>query len=431
MARLITCGWESGNPQEGARPTPTLVSGYSAVTSPVRSGQYALQPVSSAAPPGITYGSVATSDQTFLPALDVTYFLRCWIYYTALDIGSLKLMFVGGGAGSTGANIDAALNPSGQVELRFNQIVKATSAILAPGAWHLIEMSAKITSTTSDVGQLRVNGTDLGTITADAGWNTIPSIGVAYHGSVSTNVTYDDLAINDSTGTTQNSWPDQDKLLLLKPVADNAKGTGWTTDSAGTINFFTATASVNGIADTTANDGTHQIRNATSNANSAYDAQVTDYIAAGITAADTIRAVQAVVCTGAPIVTGAKLGTVGVVSNPAGTMGNLGTQDTASAFWGGTTVAVNDGWKWSYGPYQAAPTVTLATKPVVRINQVTASTRIAMVDFLGLYVDYTPPAGTTYNDSRTVIGSISGTAIESYSHDRKCFWCRYRKWQWG
>jgi hypothetical protein len=412
MARLVTCGWETAVVGEGGGASSTT---YSVVTTPVRSGQYALQPAAGQTPVGVTYGSTAANNAAFTAALDVTYFIRLWIYFAATG-GDVKLGFVGGGGGSIN-NVDANLNASGQVELRFNGVVKATSAVLATGAWHLIELSAKITSTTSDVGQLRVNGTDLGTFTADANMNTVPTVGIANHIAGSTVVTYDDLAINDSTGATQNSWPDHGKLLLLKPVADSAKGAGWTTDSAGTTNFFTATAGVNGIADTTAGDGTHQIRNAASNANSAYDAQVTDYATAGVTAGDTIRAVQAITLTGAPVTTSAKLGTVGVVSNPAGTMGNLGTQNTAGAFWGGSAASTPGGWKWSYGPYEVAPSVTLGTRPVVRINQVTASTRIAMVDFLGLYVDYTPPGGTTYNDSGSGTVTSSGGSTESYRHD--------------
>jgi hypothetical protein len=36
-----------------------------------------------------------------------------------------------------------------------------------------------------------------------------------------------------------------------------------------------------------------------------------------------------------------------------------------------------------------APTVTLGTAPVMRITNSTASTRIADVCFMGIYVDYT------------------------------------------
>jgi hypothetical protein len=37
-----------------------------------------------------------------------------------------------------------------------------------------------------------------------------------------------------------------------------------------------------------------------------------------------------------------------------------------------------------------APSVTLGTAPVMRITQVTASTRIAVVCAMFIYVDYTP-----------------------------------------
>src|SRR3954470_12054277 len=224
MARLITCGWESGNALEGTRPVPSTLTDYATVTSPVRSGQYALQPIINQSPIGLTYGGTAVTDQTFTAALAVTYFIRFWIYFDTLGTADAKLCFVGGGGGGTITNIEAVfISASGRVDLRFNGVVKATSAVLAPGTWHLIELSANITSTTSDVGQLRINGVDLGTFTADAGTSVVPIVGIANNtGGNSTILTYDDLAINDSTGATQNSWPDQDKLVMLKPIADTA-----------------------------------------------------------------------------------------------------------------------------------------------------------------------------------------------------------------
>jgi hypothetical protein len=134
---------------------------------------------------------------------------------------------------------------------------------------------------------------------------------------------------------------------------------------------------------------------------------MTTYTAAGAGAGATVNAVLPVVATAAPVTTSSKAGTVGVVSNPAITNVSLGATGTAGAFWSGLAGGTyGAGWKWSLGTMTQAPTVTLGTAPVMRITQVTSSTRIAVVCFMGIYVDFTPAAsGTTYTKS--------GFAVES------------------
>jgi hypothetical protein len=87
--------------------------------------------------------------------------------------------------------------------------------------------------------------------------------------------------------------------------------------------------------------------------------------------------------------TSAKVGQVGVVSNPAIAVINLTAN--SGQFWSGTAAGTYPtGWKWSHGTVTYAPSVTLGTAPVMRVTQVTSSTRIAMACFMGIYVDYTP-----------------------------------------
>ncbi len=87
--------------------------------------------------------------------------------------------------------------------------------------------------------------------------------------------------------------------------------------------------------------------------------------------------------------TGAKTGSIGVVSNP--TVANIAFPSSAN-FWSGVTAGTYlTGWKWEHGTSTDAPTVTLATQPVTRVT-VTGGTasRIAMCCAMLIYVDYTP-----------------------------------------
>jgi hypothetical protein len=202
--------------------------------------------------------------------------------------------------------------------------------------------------------------------------------------------------------------PGEGAVVLLKPTGDQA-WFGWRlgTNTA----FGNGYESVNntpplGVADLAAGSDPKQIRNAVASANDSYDALMTTYTAAGIGAGSTIEAIRPIVLTAAPVTTSAKLGTVGVVSNPTIANVSLGATGTAGAFWSGVTAGTfPTGWKFSGGTFTVAPAVTLGTAPVMRITQVTSSTRIAMVCFMGMYVDYTPSVGGAAEDPPPYVGA--------------------------
>jgi hypothetical protein len=57
------------------------------------------------------------------------------------------------------------------------------------------------------------------------------------------------------------------------------------------------------------------------------------------------------------------------------------------------------------------PTVTLGTAPVMQITQVTASTRVAIVCFVGMYVDYTPAAALPPERPQVISQAVQRTAV--------------------
>jgi hypothetical protein len=276
----------------------------------------------------------------------------------------------------------------------------AQSPSINDGNWHRVEFYTKPSATQANrAWELRVDGATISSGTAQGvDSSNYAAISVAIGGSAVLN--FDDLAVNDDQGASQNTWPGAGNVLLLLPTADSAVGTGWTLGTGTAISANSGSTAVKNtppisVADLTAGSDTKQIRNATSNANVNYDATMTTYTAAGVASGATVNVVVPVVATAAPLVTSAKAGTVGVVSNPAIANVALGAGGTAGAFWAGAAAGTYPaGWKWSSGTITYAPTVTLGTAPVMRVTQVTASTRIAMVCFMGIYVDYTPAAVT-------------------------------------
>ena len=387
MGRLVTSGAETGAIGSAANGEGLTTLGTPIVSSPVRTGSFAYS------------SEVNGLDAGFTTTVGVTYFVRAYIYIDTLPGGNDWLIQAANSTPAAGYNV--GLQTDGTLQLRHGATtqVGSSSAALSLNTWYRVELSWTIgAGSGDDSAELRLDGvmvaSESGATMNTVG--TIPRIGGGNAGGV---VYTDDIAINDNQGANQNTWPGEGKVVLLKPISDSAKGTGWVNDANAAANFFDATNNTPpvGIADTTASTGLHQIRNATSNANSSYDANLTTYTNAGIAAADTINLLVPVVATGAPVTTSAKQGTVGVSSNPVIANVALGAGGTAGAFWSGVAAGTYPtGWKWSFGTTTYAPSVTKGNSPVARITQVTSSTRIAMVCALGMYVDYTPVSGTTY-----------------------------------
>jgi hypothetical protein len=290
--------------------------------------------------------------------------------------------FISGSASSTGLK----LNTNGTLEVFNTSNVSqgASSIALVTGRWYWIGLDM---GAPSAAALLQIDGSTAvsGTLS-----QSNPLIGCSGSEASTLDIYFDDIIV-DGAGFLARS-----NVALLVPTADSAVGTGWTLGTGTAISGNSGSTAVKnkpplGVADLAAGSDTKQIRNATSNANVNYDATMTTYTAAGVGPLDTVLAVQCIISTAAPVTTSSKQGTVGIVSNPTVANVALGSGGTAGAFWSGTAAGTYaTGWKASFGTLTTSPSVTLGTAPVMRITQVTASTRIAMVCFMGIYVAYTP-----------------------------------------
>lgn len=396
MARLWTVGFEIGSAAQAAASDGLSLNGATFSATKVRSGAQALKADSAAG--NLAANIQRNANDTVAPVSGVTYLFRAYMLFDNLPGSTVEVTRLGA---TTWAS--ARLTSAGKLQL-FDDTGAAqigsdsSETIAADGTtWHRIELSCKVVSGGgTDVFELRLNGTTVATgsanytdslisYAANAGWISAPGANKICY--------VDDMALNDDSGGSQNSYPGSGKVVLLVPTADSARGTGWVNDANAASGFFDANDNKPpaGIAQTVASTGLHQIQNATSNANSSVDLTMQTYTVAGIGSTDTINVITPCVFTGAPVVTAAKAGTVGVVSNPTIANISLGATGTSGAFWQGATAGTwAAGWKWSQGTQTYAPSVTVGTAPVMRITQVTSSTRIAMVCFMGMYVDYTP-----------------------------------------
>lgn len=389
MARLWTAGAEVQD--TGAVANVNQIEGYKSGTGTltfdtgtVRSGARSFKV------------DAGAGNATIVTSFDVStvngrnYYQRSYINIPAAPTADSTIML---SLNSGGEVMGVRLTTSLTLLLRAGGVqVGSASPALSTGQWYRVELRSKIGTGATDECELLLDGVSIAsTAVANVsdtalsifrfGWGQAPGANKALY--------FDDVALNDDQGANQNSWPGDGNVVLLLPTADSAVGAGWTLGSGGTPLFGGVdNTPPAGVADT---GTTAQIRNATSNANSAYDATMTTYTAAGVPAGATVNVVDPIVATAAPVSTGAKQGTVGLASNPAITPVALAAAGVSGAFWQGNAAGTYPtGWKISHGTVTYAPAVTLGTAPVMRINQVTSSTRIAMACFMGIYVDYTP-----------------------------------------
>lgn len=398
MARVATHGFEIGVPLDKTpegNPTGTVTRD----TGTFRSGVAAAK-CDSGAGNAVAYvlPTFVSDFTTIQTSASTTYYARAYLNFPALPTANTKVAFLG--ASVAGIGVSARLTTGGKLQLWNNstnlQIGGDSAATIAAGStWYRIELSGVISAAPQLTAcELRLDGV---TVASTSGLTEVqPFFGFGWLTAPGANkVCYlDDVAVNDNSGGDQNSWPGDGKIVLLKPISDSAVGASWTDDAAGTTNIWDAVTNTPpaGIADTTSGSGLHQIRNAASNSSS-YDANLTTYATAGLGVSDTVNVLVPLTATGAPVVTGAKTGSIGIASNP--TIANIAFVHGASAaanFWSGAAAGTYlTNWKWEAGTVTYASPVTVATSPVARVT-ITGGTaaRIAMVCFLGMYIDYTP-----------------------------------------
>lgn len=249
--------------------------------------------------------------------------------------------------------------------------------------WVRIELKVTRDSTNWTSAELRVNGAVVQTWSGTIAINFARvEIGDATGQQLQQWV--DDIAINDATGSSQNSWPGAGAVVLLLPTADAAVGNGWTKPGGATTGLWSSVddpTGTGGAYSTSSADAEKQIENIASDASTNYDATLQTYLAAGLASNATVRVVQPVALTGSDNATDTA-GAIEGVSNPAITSASF------AAFDNGVAGASLTNWRRVLGNVVYDPAVTLGSAPVLRIGKRTAITRAAMACLMGLLVEY-------------------------------------------
>lgn len=239
MARVFQSGFEFNS--TAADGEWTAASGTPSITvGAARSGTYGLEVGSLAS------GTAKRLDVRLLStgAATARYFARCYVRVTALPAaaGSTFLAFTQASSGAVPV-LWCRLTSTGTIELRDEDGVVGTSATALSAddtTWYRIEIELNgAPAAGSDVVTLRIDGTDEVTSSArtiDTAHGRL-AVGGNLNGEANTSGGWDidDVAINDATGSVQNSFPGDGKIVMLFATSDGdttnrgTQGTHWET----------------------------------------------------------------------------------------------------------------------------------------------------------------------------------------------------------
>lgn len=235
MARLWSSGFELNS-------TTSNLEIYSPGGSPtiqtttVHSGTYALQ---------ITSLSSGTRKHVGFPwngsAQNGPYYIRFYFRYDTAPSGDNTIFRLGSNPNLTiGDNVFIELTNGGTLILSDEDgDIGSPSSALSTGTWYRIEVEVDRTAAAgSHIVRARIDGSEFaGSSARDlaAGfWGGQIGGNIQAEAQTTGNWYFDDIAINDSTGSFQNSYPGEGEIIHLRPNAagDNA---GW---AAGTGSTF-------------------------------------------------------------------------------------------------------------------------------------------------------------------------------------------------
>jgi hypothetical protein len=241
MARIVQAGWELGDVlQLGAASSPSAVlpTVVSATPAP-RSGTYALK---------IQAASGSASGWSNLAKLLVTHASKTELYYAfgiyRSDTESNTLPSRASFATyDTSGNVNTILMTEGDGSVRAYYANAGTSApglgtqltligtsatSIANTTWTLIEVHLVAATGATGTCEVKINGTTVITATSQRTCQLNANFGAFHLGWVRQSATggtagsflcFDDLRVNDTTGSLNTSWPGDETIRLLVPTA--------------------------------------------------------------------------------------------------------------------------------------------------------------------------------------------------------------------
>lgn len=399
MARSYITGFELNHLREAESFGGTAASIQSTIA---RSGTYALRVNASASFGYVRYnsrpagGSLRSAFRSFR------------LYLRIASLPSAAVVIAGAGT-SSAPSFGVRLNTDGTIiaDDASGGSFTSTKALSADSTWHRIEF---------DAGYSGGNGVQVyvdGISWASGGSSAVTTQQYAYigiTGNATVDYYIDDVIWDDSAFA--GSLPGAGNVILLIPTAGN-NANSWTGGGGGTGDIHGGVDNIPPTGAATPADAS-QIKNAASGGNLDYVATMQKYQAL-VPLGSTINAIMAICNDAEEVSTNTKAGGIWCASNPAQAAGGNSFDYGDDA---GAMGAFPSNWSTHAGPVAVAPSVTLSTAPTVTVRKTTSTTRVVDVDFMGLYVDFTPltvSESITVSESETVSLITSGNLSKSVS----------------
>lgn len=203
MARLFTTGFETG--VIASEPDWSSTTGAIAIEGTVvNSGSEAVSAAGSAGSQFVTFRYSASA----LPLATIIY-SRVFVRISANPSVALAcLQLIDSGFAGPGA---IKISAAGKLQLFDNvgQVGSDSATALTPGVWYMVECAAQVNGTTTGYVEGRLNGVSFAS--TNAGRNNGVGlrdlrVGIASSAAPTATIYVDDIAVNDNSGATNNSW---------------------------------------------------------------------------------------------------------------------------------------------------------------------------------------------------------------------------------
>jgi hypothetical protein len=165
-------------------------------------------------------------------AVAADYYARIYFYVVTLPNTDTTIFSLSSTSGGASGSVDLNLNSSGQLKLRMSSAQQGSlSSALSLNTWYRLEIRANNTGAAGTHSiEARINGVafaSVGSLTVtNVAYIRVGRLDVAPVSTVG-DWYIDDVALNNATGSDQNTWPGEGKIVHLMP---NAAGdsTTWT-----------------------------------------------------------------------------------------------------------------------------------------------------------------------------------------------------------
>lgn len=227
MARLWTCGLETGDINEAGTTTVAANSTFTVVSSSptprVGGSSYCLKFLALATATGGTTKSFA------LPTAKTDVWVRTALFVHNTGSTSVIVFLrandaAGGGQTCLTYSLSDGLLRAHNSGNSSGILQAASSVAVTLDSWHVIEWHVQITSTTLGTTEVWLDGTQVINFSGDNTQTTTPNVltievGNCFTIASATGVylAFDDIAINDTTGAINNGRPGDGRVVLLTP----------------------------------------------------------------------------------------------------------------------------------------------------------------------------------------------------------------------